>query len=159
MNTPDLNDLPSKCPICGAMALTNCGGTYRFVTPKSRKWEFLNAKWEECTSCHETILGPEILKRMEEQEKRDQDTVCGRINYKYLEEIQEVAEQTMHRFCNGGTAFLGSTLRQLDNEQYSMAFINAAVVLTASVVRAYGERRIAEDLTKAHQIMGEGFDK
>lgn len=62
--------MKKECPICGAVALIEKTGEFRFEPPTSIPGGTIilpNSKWEECQSCGESILPPEVLENLDKQ--------------------------------------------------------------------------------------------
>ena len=62
--------MKKDCPICGAVALVEKSGEFRFEPPANIPGGTIilaNSTWEECEVCHEVILLPELIERLEQQ--------------------------------------------------------------------------------------------
>ena len=60
--------MATKCPICGAEALTRQSGDFRFAPPENIPGGEIvieNAAWDECSSCEERILTLELEQSLE----------------------------------------------------------------------------------------------
>lgn len=60
--------MATKCPICGAAALTRQSGNFRFTPPENIPGGEIvieNATWDECSSCEERILTLELEQSLE----------------------------------------------------------------------------------------------
>ena len=59
-----------ECPICGAAALVEKTGEFRFEPPANIPGGTIivpNSKWEECEACGESLLSPELLEKLDKQ--------------------------------------------------------------------------------------------
>ena len=62
--------MKKECPICGAAALIAKSGEFRFEPPANIPGGIIvipNSKWEECQTCGEAILPPELLENLDRQ--------------------------------------------------------------------------------------------
>lgn len=62
--------MKKECPICGAAALVEKAGEFHFEPPANIPGGMIiiaNAAWDECEVCHEVILPPALLERLEQQ--------------------------------------------------------------------------------------------
>ena len=81
--------MAAKCPICGAESLATRRGEFRFTPPANIPGGDIvvpEAEWEECASCGEQILGPELEEALEDQRYK-------RVGLLRPEEIKEVRER------------------------------------------------------------------
>ena len=68
-------DLPHECPICGAVALSEFQGEFRFEPPDNIPGGVMvvpNASWQECQSCGERILPHELDRALDDESRRRQ---------------------------------------------------------------------------------------
>lgn len=82
--------MPNECPICGAVALSELHGEFRFEPPDNIPggvMVFPNASWQECQSCGEQILPPELDRAIDDESRRRQGLLTPR-------EIREIRERT-----------------------------------------------------------------
>ena len=62
--------MKNECPICGASALVEKSGEFRFEPPANIPGGMIiiaNSTWKECEVCQEVILPPELIERLEQQ--------------------------------------------------------------------------------------------
>ena len=62
--------MKKECPICGAMALVEKIGEFRFEPPSNIPGGTItiaDSTWEECEVCQEVILPPELIEHLEQQ--------------------------------------------------------------------------------------------
>lgn len=58
------------CIICGSVSLESRQGEFRFEVPENipgGTMVIADASWEECTSCHEVVLPPELLVELDKE--------------------------------------------------------------------------------------------
>jgi putative zinc finger/helix-turn-helix YgiT family protein len=63
-------NMKKECPTCGATALVEKTGEFRFEPPANIPGGTIivpNSKWEECEACGETLLSPELLGKLDKQ--------------------------------------------------------------------------------------------
>lgn len=62
--------MKKECPICGSMALVEKTGEFHFKPPANIPGGMIiiaNSIWEECEICHEVILPPDLIERLEKE--------------------------------------------------------------------------------------------
>jgi YgiT-type zinc finger domain-containing protein len=68
--------LTTKCPLCGANAMEEKRGEYRFDPPPNIAGGTIvitDATWRECSKCGEALLGYELSKALDREAIKRQD--------------------------------------------------------------------------------------
>jgi putative zinc finger/helix-turn-helix YgiT family protein len=90
--------MKKECPICGAKALVEKIGEFRFEPPANIPGGVIilpNSNWEECDACGEVLLSPELLRKLDEQRYAR----LGRLTPTEIKAIRENAGLTQSKIA------------------------------------------------------------
>jgi len=68
-----MENIKKQCPICGEQSLIEKTGDFHFEPPENIPGGTMiipNSEWEECESCKEVILLPELIKNLDKQKNK-----------------------------------------------------------------------------------------